>query len=252
MKQGSLAFRTSLVIASRRSAARRAGAARGVLVVLLLAAPAHAQVTMDLKALDQPNAPARPKPVRPPPTPRLVPAPGNAHIAPPATLPTSIPPVVRLAPDIVGPEPAAPAPPAPPPIAAEAATKADPLPNGLRVIFAAGAADLSPDSDAAIAAMAAAAASKGGDVTYDVRAYATGTQEDPSTPRRLSLARALAVRASLIARGVASPHIYVRALGAAATPDDAAAPQDRADVTIAGPDGSPKADAGAQKTAGAK
>ena len=62
-------------------------------------------------------------------------------------------------------------------------------------------------------------------------AYAAGSPEDPSTPRRLSLARALAARAVLINEGIASTRIYVRALGSAA--DDG--PADRVDLSAAPP-----------------
>ena len=62
---------------------------------------------------------------------------------------------------------------------------------------------------------------------------APGTEEDPSTPRRLSLARALAVRSVLITEGIASPRIYVKAMGA--NPQAlSGGPPDRADVTVAG------------------
>ena len=61
-----------------------------------------------------------------------------------------------------------------------------------------------------------------------MNAWSAGTPDDPSTPRRLSLARALAVRAVLISEGVASPRIYVRALGA-----DGGDPPDRAEITRA-------------------
>jgi hypothetical protein len=66
-------------------------------------------------------------------------------------------------------------------------------------------------------------------------AYAAGTPEDPSTARRLSLARALAVRSALIADGVSSTRIYVRALGAqpgGALAGDA--PADRVDLSVLG------------------
>ena len=61
-------------------------------------------------------------------------------------------------------------------------------------------------------------------------AYAAGTPEDPSTARRLSLSRALAVRSALMADGVTSSRIYVRALGA--TGGDEA--PDRVDLAVMG------------------
>jgi hypothetical protein len=57
--------------------------------------------------------------------------------------------------------------------------------------------------------------------------------EDPSSPRRLSLARALTVRSVLIAQGFASTRIYVKALGAT-TPALAEGPPDRVDIVVAG------------------
>jgi hypothetical protein len=76
-----------------------------------------------------------------------------------------------------------------------------------------------------------------GEATFNVLAYATGAPEDPSTPRRLSLARALAARSVLISEGVQSTHIYVRALGASSTEG----PADRVDVMLGGPGGTPAA-----------
>jgi len=61
-------------------------------------------------------------------------------------------------------------------------------------------------------------------------AYAAGRPEDPSTARRLSLSRALAVRAALMADGISSNRIYVRALGAQASDG----PADRVDISVLG------------------
>ena len=61
-------------------------------------------------------------------------------------------------------------------------------------------------------------------------AYAAGTPEDPSTARRLSLSRALAVRSALMADGVTSSRIYVRALGATGGDE----PPDRVDLAVMG------------------
>ncbi|MBV9756580.1 MAG: hypothetical protein JO047_05955, partial [Alphaproteobacteria bacterium] len=58
--------------------------------------------------------------------------------------------------------------------------------------------------------------------------------DDPSTPRRLSLSRALTARQVLLDRGMGSTHIYVRALGANAGDG----PPDRVDVTLNLPAGS--------------
>ena len=66
--------------------------------------------------------------------------------------------------------------------------------------------------------------------TVTVSAFAPGAPEDPSTARRLSLARALAARGVLIAEGIASPRIIVRALGA--SPPIADGPSDRVDLIV--------------------
>lgn len=66
--------------------------------------------------------------------------------------------------------------------------------------------------------------------TFNVVAYAAPTPEDPSSARRLSLSRALAVRNALMADGIPSSRIYVRALGGQTTDG----PADRADVSVLG------------------
>ena len=63
-------------------------------------------------------------------------------------------------------------------------------------------------------------------IGIDVVATAAGSADDPSTPRRLSLSRALAVRAVLINEGIPSTRIYPRALG----PNIGDGPPDRVDV----------------------
>ena len=121
------------------------------------------------------------------------------------------------------------APPPPPPISDNAASAATTTGAGLRVTFGAGQADLSPASAAAIKNIVQSAPA-GDSASFNVLAYAAGTPEDPSTARRLSLARALAVRSALMADGIASSRIYVRALGA--TGGDEA--PDRVDLAVMG------------------
>jgi hypothetical protein len=70
----------------------------------------------------------------------------------------------------------------------------------------------------------------GGTVTFNVVAYAAGIADDPSVARRVSLSRGLSVRAALMADGVPSTRIYVRALGASGGD----APPDRVDLTVLG------------------
>jgi outer membrane protein OmpA-like peptidoglycan-associated protein len=247
-------------------------------VLLCAAAPALAQVTIDLHALDAlpgaKNAPApsesprprpRPKPqavAKPPaeaapaiangqqpttatptppaaPTPPATPAPQvatvtptspppTAPVPPAATLPTGAPPIVTLPP--TAPPTEASAPPPPPPVSASAATNASTLSNGLRLTFGSGETDLNPSSIAAIDGIAQGMHSHENS-SVNVVAYAAPTPDDPSTARRLSLSRALAVRSALIADGVNSSRIYVRALGGSETGNG---PDDRVDVTLLG------------------
>jgi hypothetical protein len=60
-----------------------------------------------------------------------------------------------------------------------------------------------------------------------VTAWAAGNNDDPSTPRRVSLDRALAARAVLINAGVISERIHAVAKGFA---DPGAGPIDRVDI----------------------
>jgi outer membrane protein OmpA-like peptidoglycan-associated protein len=240
--------------------------ALSILPILLCAAfPAWAQVTVDLHALDvlqgaKPPAqepvvrrhPAKPAarphaaaaPAKPParqtastpaPTPRpQAPSQGadtaTAPPAPPAaTLPVAPPPVIALAPVAPPPPPVEAAPPPPPPISDTAASSASSTGAGLRVTFGTGQSELSPASAEAISSLVRSAP-PGDGTSFNVVAYAAGTPEDPSTARRLSLARALAVRSALIADGVGSARIYVRALGTA-TGDE---PPDRVDLAVLG------------------
>jgi outer membrane protein OmpA-like peptidoglycan-associated protein len=129
--------------------------------------------------------------------------------------------------------PAAPA--APASVSADAPTSIAPLPGGMRVVFGAGRADLNPASEASVRALVhgggtVAAAPDGS--SFTITSFAAGTPEDPSTPRRLSLSRALTLRSVLISQGVASVRIYVRALGPTST-GFADGPADRADIIVA-------------------
>jgi outer membrane protein OmpA-like peptidoglycan-associated protein len=251
--------------------------------LLATAASAAAQVTVDLHALDalpgaKPGhtgaharhgaakppprtAAAKPKPPAPnqekeaaapaavattqPGTPAVAAPPAAtppSPAPPPATLPTAAPPVVALAP-VEPPQATEPEPPPPPPISDKAATAAATTPTGLRVTFGKGEADLSPSSAAAIKSLVAGAP-PGTNTSFNVAAYAAGTPEDPSTARRLSLSRALAVRSALIADGVSSSRIYVRALGAASGDE----PPDRVDLAVLGGNASAADTAGKSQT----
>jgi outer membrane protein OmpA-like peptidoglycan-associated protein len=239
-------------------------AAASLAVAASLPWPAVAQVTLDQRALEklgpgptQPTpAPTSPVPTSPAPTsstptPRShPPAPrvdAHAHPngphqklpatprdvatqAPMPTMPAAPPAAPVLPPPIIVPTRPQP-PPAPPAVVAEAAGEAERHGADLRVTFAAGSADLNPLTEAAVRALAENPPTGS---TFSVTAYAAGTPDDPSTARRLSLSRALAVRSVLILAGVASPRIYVKALGAAA-PTIADGPPDRVDVERVAP-----------------
>jgi outer membrane protein OmpA-like peptidoglycan-associated protein len=124
-----------------------------------------------------------------------------------------------------------PPPPAPAPVAADAPDTVAKAANSLRITFGPDRSDLNPESDTAITDFAHGAAAP--NATFTVTAFAPGG-DDPSTPRRLSLSRALAVRSALMQAGVASVRIYVKALGATAPAIDAG-PPDRVDVVMAVP-----------------
>lgn len=213
-------------------------------LLALLPGVALAQATVNPGALDQlvrpaPSTaprtvprpaprPAPPSTARPAPVAALNSAPGRPAVAakpsgPKPALPTTPPPAASLPPTTIVPTMA------PPPLpviaqAADAPGRAEPLPGGLRVTFGAERSDLNPDTVLALRQFATSLG-KSEDVTVTLMAYAAGPPEDPSTPRRLSLARALTARAVLLDAGVASVRIYPRALGPA--PDG---PADRVDL----------------------
>jgi hypothetical protein len=109
------------------------------------------------------------------------------------------------------------------------------------VTFGPAETDLSPSSATAIQNLVRTAP-QGANISVNVVAYAGGTPGDPSTARRLSLSRALAVRSALIADGVNSARIYVRALGAQAGDG----PADRVDLALLGANSPSPASAGPQ------
>ncbi|MDA8049601.1 MAG: hypothetical protein M0002_06285 [Rhodospirillales bacterium] len=225
--------------------------------LVLAAAAARAQVSVNLHALEgltpvpppnhvlpaRPAMPAAPLPLPPfPPTAPALPAAPAAPAAsitagaagaslgalprPPPSKPPAAPVIAPVV--LVGPPHPEPIPP-PPAVAGNAPGAASSIPGGLRVTFGPHDAELNPVTLAALKRLAAAAA-KADARSVSVDAYAAGDPSDPSTPRRLSLSRALAARAVLREAGVPSERIYVRALLA----DPAGtAPANRVDVTIA-------------------
>ncbi len=212
---------------------------RRLLILLsLLPCVAVAQVTTDDHALDSLPAskPAVAQHAAKPAIPSARPghkaahAPARTHAAAkphaPVTMPTVAPanPVIAPPPFVM---PAhAPPPPPPVPVRADAPGAASAIAGGTRISFGAGTADLNPATLAAIKLVAVRAAANP-TLTIAVTAWAPGVADDPSTPRRLSLDRALAVRAVLINAGIVSERIRTVARGMA---DLAGGPADRADV----------------------
>lgn len=221
----------------------------GVLAAaLLLAVQAHAQ-TVNPGALDAltPARPARPVPPKPaaprPAAPKpaasnpavarpAAPRPTTARPAPAVTRPPAVPvapPAIAAIPPAVAVPAARPVPPQPVAVAADAPGEASPIPGGMRVTFGADRTDLNPVTEPALRNYARGLKANE-QATVNVVATAAGSPDDPSTTRRLSLSRALAVRAVLIGEGIASTRIYVRALGATGP----AGPPDRVDLTSGG------------------
>jgi outer membrane protein OmpA-like peptidoglycan-associated protein len=99
----------------------------------------------------------------------------------------------------------------------------------VRLTFDPTQTELGPDGSAIIKQLVGRAPSND-NTTFNVLAYAAATPGDPSAARRTSLSRALAVRNALIADGVPSSRIYVRALGGQVGDG----PADRADVSVLG------------------
>lgn len=162
-------------------------------------------------------------PPLPPPRPSGAPATGAPPPGRPA-LPAGPPPLPDVPPPVAVPT-ARPIAPSPVPVAPDAPGTASAVAGGQRVTFGPDRADFNPATEAALREFARSV--KAGEAPINVNAFAGGAPEDPSTPRRLSLARALAARAVLMAEGIPSNRILVRALGAAGGDG----PADRVDVT---------------------
>jgi len=182
---------------------------------------------------------APPPPPKPIPPGAQPPAPGGPSAPPAPVVGLAPPPAAVIPPPAPDNVPMAPTP--PPTISATAGTTLAALPpkegQGVRLDFAPSDADLTPQTADAVKALVAASP-KGDLTTYNVVAYATGVPEDPSTARRLSLSRALQVRSALMAYGVPSTHIYVRAMGAPGGAQSGTqkgeGPADRVDVLVMG------------------
>ncbi len=98
------------------------------------------------------------------------------------------------------------------------------LPQGsFRLVFRAGETALPPGAGDAIGAIGRRlAATPAGQGRITVEAQASGPDGDGSAARRLALARAQAVRAALVAGGLADTRVDIRALGVTPARLDAA------------------------------
>ncbi|WP_439817994.1 OmpA family protein [Zavarzinia sp. CC-PAN008] len=207
-------------------------------------APPPAAAPEPVAAPEPPSVPpapvtrALPQPEPPPPPP---PSPSEAS-APPAPAPTPVseppaPPTPPPAP-VTAPLPEVEVPaPAPRPAEVAALDPAGAVPPAiapgapgtaaLRIGFQGASDDLAAGARAQLRAIVAAL---GPADRLQLRAFASPLAEGDNAARRLSLKRALAVRAYLIESGVRSARIDVRALGA--TPTLGGPPGDRVDIVI--------------------
>ncbi|HUC18091.1 MAG TPA: hypothetical protein VMA37_10440 [Acetobacteraceae bacterium] len=248
-----------------------------IAAVLVLAAPwARGQVSVNMNALNaltpapapkpgpspvpMPRGegvraqamPAGPLPLPPiPPSGPVPPAPqfatvGSTTIGPLPSPPPQHPPAKPvLAPIVLVGPPHPEPPPTPPQVVDGAPGQAMRIPGGVRVTFGATDAALNPATLAALREIAGAAVEAHAP-SVAVDAYAKSDPSDPSTARRLSLSRALAAQAVLREAGIASEHIYVRALLSEAGP--APLPANRVDVTFQPGPKAPQAAEAAKET----
>lgn len=161
-------------------------------------------------------AAAPPVPAAPPPLPRT-PAPEPVAVAaPPEPPPVAAPaaPEPAAAPPTEPPEPA-PAAALPPPAAERAPAPVESAPPGrlASVAFASGESDIARGGRAELDRVAAQLAADPA-LGVQLKAYADAAGGSPSGARRLSLLRALSVRAYLMESDIDATRIDVRALGA--------------------------------------
>ena len=186
-----------------------------------------------VKALAKPvptkPVPTKPVPAKPVPSKPVLPK-------PPLVVPPTPPAVPAVPPPIAVPVRPVP-PPSPVPVVTNAPGVAAVIAGGQRITFGETGSDLNAATEAAIRATVHSAP-PGPNTTFTISAFAAGTPEDASTSRRLSLSRALAVRSVLIAEGIPSVRIYVKALGTT-TPAFADGPADRVDIVVTAPEATP-------------
>lgn len=219
-------------LSDHRAAALRLAAALGLSALAAASAaaqPASPSVIVDWSALDAAGpapAPSSGAPVT------LKPPPQRIAVTPPASPPlrraVGVDPIAVPAP--TAPEPARPAPVVPPANAtAAAATSAAPAFAHLNVVrFPQGRAEIPPEGQQLLDAVASQLAANA-KLRLQLVAYASGVDDDAVAARRLSLARAVQMRSYLIAKGVSSVRMDVRALG---NRNESGGPADRVDVLI--------------------
>ncbi len=183
--------------------------------------PPAAKVETPPVATTAPPAPVV-APKAPEPTPVVASAPPIA--APKAPEPTPPPVIAAAPPKMPDPTPAAPTPAAPVRVASAASAGS----NLNAIDFSAGTTELPTSAKPALDAVAAKLATNDA-MRVQVVAHATGGSDQAIEARRVSLARAVAVRGYLIEKGVRSLRIDVRALGNRA--DDAPA-GDQVDLVL--------------------
>ncbi|MBS1103903.1 hypothetical protein JK202_12950 [Gluconobacter sp. Dm-62] len=145
-------------------------------------------------------------------------------------VPAAPPPPVVIPPPFVPVQIHPPVPPADVTAVADAASHTAPLPDGgMRVLFPSGSEALNADSLKALQDYGTEL-SRHPEQRILLIAHATLPGDDVSMPRRIALARALAVRSIFIHAGVATTRLYPRALGRPDAGDSA--PADRLDVVI--------------------
>ena len=189
------------------------------------AAAARSPVTLRSPTAAKPKpatqAAAKPAPAAPP---KPAPAPAAAAKPPPPPAPAA------PAKPVPTPKPApAPAPAAKPQVASAPTAPAPAAPSAgtIQLLFGSGEADLTEDAKKTLSGVAQTLKADD-NARLQLMAFAAGAENEASMARRLSLSRALAVRSYLIAEGVRSTRIDVRALGNKTE----AEPADRVDLLI--------------------
>lgn len=119
----------------------------------------------------------------------------------------------------------------------EGASQASPLASALpgaiaSLAFAPGSAALSSDAERVLKDLAARFSAEDPAVRLQLMAFAGGEDISASKARRLSLARALAVRSYLMANGIEGTRMDVRALGDRTLSPAADTPQNRVDIAM--------------------